>query len=334
MQPGHELGALRRAQRPPLAEPADEAPRPGRRESIADPCRRDVKSRADGRAALYLLEVGAEVNDAADEGEEDDERGRIRRGERGPAEQREVDQRFGLPYARAALAAAAGTRLALDELRGLVRGSVAVGMVPSCSAVNLPDILADFHRQHPDVVITLSEASSDELADSVVSGALDLALIGMAGTLPGLDIVLVADEPLIAAVSCDDPLAGTTALAALAERAIISLPQGSGLRAALDRACAAAGVRLRVAFEATDPQVLAHLASRGLGVAVLPKSAAANSRNPLRVIRIAGPELRGQLALAWRTGGPASPAARALIAHARAALQISSPHPADVLADG
>jgi DNA-binding transcriptional LysR family regulator len=161
----------------------------------------------------------------------------------------------------------------------------------------------------------------------VAGGALDLALIGMAGPPPGVDIVLVADEPLVAAVSCDDPLAGrtTTTLAALAKRAIISLPRGSGLRAALDRACAAAGGRLRVAFEATDPQVLAHLASRGLGVAVLPESAAANSRNPLCAVRIAGPELRGQLALAWRTGGPASPAARALITHAQSALQISSP---------
>jgi DNA-binding transcriptional LysR family regulator len=236
-----------------------------------------------------------------------------------------------LPYARAALSAAAGTRLAIDELRGLVRGSVAVGMVPSCSAVNLPDILADFHRQHPSVVITLSEANSDELVDGVVGGALDLALVGMAGPPPGVDIVPVADEPLVVAVSCDDPLAGrtTTTLTALAERAIISLSRGSGLRAALDRACAAADVRLRVAFEATDPQVLVHLASRGLGVAILPESAAVNSRNQLRVVRIAGPQLRAQLALAWRTGGPVSPAARALIAHARSALQIPPHDPAD-----
>jgi DNA-binding transcriptional LysR family regulator len=75
-----------------------------------------------------------------------------------------------LPYARAVLSAASGTRLAIDELRGLVRGSVAVGMVPSCSAVNLPDILAGFHRQHPSVVITLSEANSDELATAWPAG--------------------------------------------------------------------------------------------------------------------------------------------------------------------
>jgi DNA-binding transcriptional LysR family regulator len=34
-----------------------------------------------------------------------------------------------LPYARAAIAAAAGARLAVDELSGLLRGHVAIGMV-------------------------------------------------------------------------------------------------------------------------------------------------------------------------------------------------------------
>src|SRR5919198_975170 len=42
-----------------------------------------------------------------------------------------------LPYARAALEAVDGARLAVDELTGLVRGHVAVGMVTACSSVDL-----------------------------------------------------------------------------------------------------------------------------------------------------------------------------------------------------
>jgi hypothetical protein len=40
----------------------------------------------------------------------------------------------------------------------------------------------------------------------------------------------------------------------------------------------------------------------------------------LHILRVSDPEMRGRLALAWRTAGPVSPAARALIAHARIAL--------------
>src|SRR3954468_2339988 len=64
-----------------------------------------------------------------------------------------------LPYARAALSAVSGARAAVAELTGLVRGHVTVGMVTSMSthAIDLPGLLAEFHRHHPEVGITLSE---------------------------------------------------------------------------------------------------------------------------------------------------------------------------------
>jgi DNA-binding transcriptional LysR family regulator len=220
-----------------------------------------------------------------------------------------------LPYARAALSAAGGVRQAVDELAGLVRGRVAVGMIASWSAMSLPDVLADFHHRHPAVAITLSEANSSQLL-------VDLALIGLAGPPPpGIEIQVVLDVPLVAVVSRDDPLAAETAttLGSLGERALMCLPRGTGMRAALDRACASAGVAPRVSFEASEPMVLAHLAGRGLGVAILPESVT-DGQSQLRAIPVTGPEPRSRLALAWSTATASSPAARALIAHARAAI--------------
>jgi hypothetical protein len=59
--------------------------------------------------------------------------------------------------------------------------------------------------------------------------------------------------------------------------------------------------------------------ARGLGLAFLPASVARAYDGP-RIITVSEPEMRGRLALTWRAGAPVSPAARALIAHARAAL--------------
>lgn len=148
-----------------------------------------------------------------------------------------------LPHARTAVAAVAGLRTAVDELTGLLGGRLAVGSLVAC-AVGLPDLLAGFHRAHPDV--------------------------------------------------------------------------GTGLRTCLDEACTAAGFRPSIAFEAGDPNVLADLAARGLGPAVLPESLA-RGRTDLHSVAIQ-PQLRGRVALAWRADGPSSPAARAFLAAARAAL--------------
>ncbi len=230
-----------------------------------------------------------------------------------------------LPFARAALDAVAGARLAVDELSGLLRGHVAVGMVTQCASLDIPDLLAGFHRLHPAIEITLAEGSSDHLAEGVRAGTYDLAFIGL-GPLGleaprGLALQVVADEPIVAAVSADSDLAGvgSATLAEIADRALISLPAGTGLRACVDAAYASAGLDPRVGFEASDPRMLARLAARGLGLAFLPASAARAHGDGLHVITVSDPQMRGRLALTWREA-PVSPAARALIAHARAEL--------------
>jgi DNA-binding transcriptional LysR family regulator len=227
-----------------------------------------------------------------------------------------------LPYARAALGAVGAARQAVDELTGLLHGRVAIGMVTACSISTLFDLLADFHRQYPAVEISLAEAGSDELAAALRDGRLDLALIGVGGSSPtGLATRVLIDEPLFAAVRHDDPLAArtTVTLRALQERRLISLPRGTGLRTCLDEARAAAGLRTHVAFEASALATVALLAVRGLGVAILPASMASAYKAELHAAEIR-PALRSRIELAWRPGGPASPAARALIQLAESGL--------------
>ena len=225
-----------------------------------------------------------------------------------------------LPYARAALDAVTGARFAVDELAGLTVGKVAAGMVISCSLPDLPELLAEFHQRHPGIEITLSEANSDVLLEALSSKRLDLALVGLATPPPKqIETQVVRDEALVAAVSKEDALAVRTSvtLLALRDRALISLSAGTGLRAALDRGCAIAGFRPQIAFEATNLNLLAQLASRGLGVAILPESVAHTHSKIIHALPISCPQLRGRLELAWNSEEPISPAARALIAHAR-----------------
>lgn len=225
-----------------------------------------------------------------------------------------------LPHARAALAAVEGARQAVDALRGLVRGRVTVGMAAAQTASALPDQLAGFREAHPGVDVSLVSGSSDELVARLRRGDLDVAYVGVGAATPGgLDSVVVSDQPMVVVTGPDDPLAGRAevALTELRDRDTLGMAAGSGLRAVLDAACAGAGFRLRVTFEAADPLLLARLAARGLGVAVVPASAlaAAGVDTPPAALV---PPLHARIELAWASGGPASPAARALVAYLRA----------------
>ncbi|MFG2332534.1 LysR family transcriptional regulator [Streptomyces sp. NPDC048604] len=235
-----------------------------------------------------------------------------------------------LPYARAALAAVAGARQAVDEYTGLLRGRVTLGIVSGVAghAFELPALLAEFRDAHPGVEVSLTEDSSERMRAALLSGELDLALLGTADAEPppGLAYRVVVDEPLVAAVRDGDPLAGRdeVALAELADRALICLPRGTGVRTVLERACAQAGFAPRVAFEAAAPQLVQQLAVRGLGVAVLPWGGEPAPAG-LRVLPLVRPALRGRIALAHRDGGPAGPAARAFLARLRAELPDARP---------
>jgi DNA-binding transcriptional LysR family regulator len=218
-----------------------------------------------------------------------------------------------LPFARVALAAVDGAKLAVDELAGLVRGHVAIGMVTSHN-VDIPGMLASFNKDYPAVGITLAEAHSSALVEDVRSGRLDVAIVGVAEDPPDLELHTLSDEPLVAAVS-GKRTKGKIAIGELKDQPLICLPRGTGIRAILEQACAAAGFQPHVALEAGTPLVLAELAERGLGMAILPESVVRN-RPGLRSLEIAGADLRGRLALAWRENAPRSPAARAFVTHA------------------
>jgi DNA-binding transcriptional LysR family regulator len=228
-----------------------------------------------------------------------------------------------LPYARAALAAISDIHVAVDELTQLVRGSVTIGTVTSHS-FDIPSLLAGFHEDHPNVEITLSTDSSDALIEKLRTGRLDAAIVsvGPEERPDGLDVDVVTDEAVVAAVSRTDELASrkTVRLADLVDRQLIALPVGAGIRHQFDAACVRAGVRPRIAFEASTPLALADLAERGLGVAIVPASVP-RGRDRLHALTIV-PQLRGRLVLAWRSGGPMSPAARVLVQNARRLLRV------------
>ena len=139
----------------------------------------------------------------------------------------------------------------------------------------------------------------------------------------GIETQIVADEPLVAAVSPDHPLATQTAIALgkLKDQPLISLPRGSGLRLRLEQACATAGFTPRIAFQASDPRTLVALAAQGLGIAIITHAAADTYAPDVQAVKITRPELRARLKLAWRSQqGPTSPAAQALTDHARRQL--------------
>ncbi len=132
-----------------------------------------------------------------------------------------------------------------------------------------------------------------------------------------METVVLHEEEQVAVVPVAGPPRGRSlAVAELASHRLVALPPGTGGRTALDAACAAAGVLAVVACEATGLEMVCLLAERGLGIGVVPASVAAAAGGRLRALPLR-PPVTSRIELAWRAGGPSSPAGAALLAVAR-----------------
>src|SRR5215813_9243926 len=225
-----------------------------------------------------------------------------------------------LPHARAALQAADGGREAVAALNGLLTGRLMIGLVTPLPDRRFLHLVGAFHRAYPQIELTLIEDETEALRTALAAGQLDAALIGQGRydrPLPDTESLLVAREPVVAAVHPTHPLAGRgqVPLRALRAEPMVTLTRASKLRTTLEAACRAAGFTPRIAAETSDLGVLAELAAEQVGVAVLPASGLDGVTGLIR-LGLTHPALDRRILLVWQPAA-SPPAARAFLTLAR-----------------
>ncbi|QBS39175.1 LysR family transcriptional regulator [Nocardia sp. CS682] len=179
-----------------------------------------------------------------------------------------------LPAARQCLDAADRAAAEVAAAVGEIRGRLAVGLIPTVAAVDIPEALRDFRARYPHVRISLRVGASDDLIDQVEHGTLDVAFLGLPTTARphGVAVHELARDRLVAVVAPDHPLAAepTADLRRLATEVFVDLPAGTAGRSQSDQAFAAAGLIRDVAFEVTTADYITRLVAPGLAIAMLP----------------------------------------------------------------
>ena len=182
-----------------------------------------------------------------------------------------------LPAARRAVVAAEDGRDAVAAVRGLVRGHLAIGAIQSLGRVNLPGLIARFHRRHPAVTLRVHHVGAPELVRRTADGEIDLAIVDLPLGPQGNRVRAhaLATESLQFAVAADDPIAhrSRVRLSDLADRDFIEYRPDSALRASIDRACHTVGLQRRIICEADALPDLVELVALGIGVSLLPPAA-------------------------------------------------------------
>jgi DNA-binding transcriptional LysR family regulator len=181
-----------------------------------------------------------------------------------------------VPEARRTIAAAAAARVAVADVQGLERGSVAIGTGKALT-IDLVPILTRFHEAHPNITLNLHQGGSLELVEAVRDGRLDFAPLGLPDVeLPGVTVTVLATEPMVLACPPDHRLAKRqrVRIEELADEAFVDFDPGWGIRLVNDDWFARSAVQRRVEFAVNDVDMLLDIVDGGLGVAIVPHSVA------------------------------------------------------------
>ena len=214
-----------------------------------------------------------------------------------------------------------------DEARGQqepLAGPFRLGVIPTLGPYLLPWLLRPLQSAFPRLQLVLQESITATLLDDLAAHRLDVAVLALPVTAPGLTAEPLFDEPFFVLAPASDPLAARQRVreSDLAGHRVLLLTEGHCLRDQALEICGSGRTSHDDAFRATSLETLRHMVAAGFGCTLLPALAVPSLSQAqttiARPFRTPAPHRR--IGLAWRQSFPNAAAVQTLAAFVRAHL--------------
>jgi DNA-binding transcriptional LysR family regulator len=221
-------------------------------------------------------------------------------------------------YAKRLLALRDETETALAEYNGKIRGRLVIGGSTIPGTYLMPQLIGDFKRKYPDVIVSVVIGDTDYIIESILKGDLELGIVGAkAETKKIIQNKLIEDEMRLI-VPADHRWAGENrvSLKRLVSEPFILRERGSGTLKSLDQSLSRCGYRienLNVVAELGSTQAICQGIKTGAGVSVISTLAVAEDlqADKLNALEVDGLDLKRNFYLTrhrYRSPSPLSEA--------------------------
>src|ERR1700683_1511007 len=196
-----------------------------------------------------------------------------------------------IPHARAILEQMEVARSSVADKNADLRGSIAVGVIPTVAPYLMPAYTAAFAKKYPDAKLRIVEETTSVLVEGLRDLSIDVAILALPLRHKDLELFPIRTEPLFAALSRNHPRAGAKSLALkdLRGESFVMLRDGHCFRDLSIDTCTRARITPHIAFESGQFSSLLGMVAAGVGISLVPEMAV--DRNvACRYVRLSDPQ--------------------------------------------
>lgn len=160
---------------------------------------------------------------------------------------------------------------AIEEYRGLKRGRLAIGASLTIGGYLLPDVVAAFHRQHPEIELHLEIANTQRIQKALLDGSIEIGLTEGPLESEELESKVFFHDELVAITPAGHPLLKKARVSAreFCREPFILREEGSGTRAVVEKTLRRKGLKLNPLLSLASPEAIKNVVAAGVGVAMI-----------------------------------------------------------------
>ncbi|WP_172562157.1 LysR family transcriptional regulator [Vibrio furnissii] len=204
-------------------------------------------------------------------------------------------------------------QLAMDELKGLVKGEVRLGAPSMMGSYFFPQIVMAFKSHFPNLKMTIIEAGSQSIRHMLLSGELDIGVILNHDLPPDLEIDPLLSSQMVAVVGNEHALAQRTQIRfdEFFEHELVMFKPGYFHREFIDKVCKEHKFNANFSFETNLLPMILSIVKHEYAITALLELVTDNEPEVTAIPF--EPPVWLDLALAWRKDGYLSNADRTFI---------------------
>ncbi len=170
-----------------------------------------------------------------------------------------------------------------DEVAGTVR----LWANPSAVIGALPERLQALHGRYPRVSVRLQEGNTADVLRACLDDRADVGVAVQTDAPPGIETWAFADDPLMVVLPAGHPLARqrTLSFAQVLDHPLVGVQVGGSLHQTLSQRAAALHRPISFAVTVNSFDAVCRMVEAGLGIAVVPASAASAYAGTRRFVR-------------------------------------------------